>query len=85
MLSAEDCADNVRGQQRETEQRAVLRLANYSPMIISVNSATVMSGFARCALGLNGGPAEPVLGPDQFTTMLKTSAKDIRGVVGTHP
>ena len=50
MLSAEDCADNVRGQQRETEQRAVLRLADYSPMVISVDSATVMSGFGRVLL-----------------------------------
>ena len=68
---------------RNVVQCETLVRKNPIPDHMGANEKAHQASIRSCAIGpiLN----ESVLGPDQFTTMPQTSAKDIRGVVGTHP
>ena len=54
-------------------------------MIMSMNSATIMSGFCSVTSDLMMTLLNSRLVPMNFTTMTPMSAKDIRGIVRTHP
>ncbi len=68
---------------RNVVQCKTLVRKNPIPDHIGANEKAHEVGIRNCMIGpmLN----EPVLCPDQFTTMPQTSAKGIHWVVGTHP
>lgn len=75
--------------------RDVIRITKCTPslsdhqvhpfMIMSMNSATIMSGFCSVTSDSMMTLPNSRLVPMNFTTMTPMSAKDIRGIVRTHP
>lgn len=60
-------------------------ILNEDSLIMSMNSATIMSGFRTVTSDSMMTLPNSRLVPMNFTTMTPMSAKDIRGIVWTHP